>query len=100
MSIDQKIADFLASATVEPTASKLEPFSELIRQLRQRRWTYQRIAAALRAEFSLGVAPSTIHAFVKVRAKKKSVSALPAPDTLSIKQIEAPVKKPRFNLDA
>jgi hypothetical protein len=99
MSLQDKIAAFLAQAETKSAPSKLEPYAELIRQLRQRRWTYQRIAIALRDDFCVSVAPSTIHAFVKVRAKKKSVPALPTPDTLSPPPI-SPARKPRFNLDA
>lgn len=100
MSLNQKITDFLDRVAVEPAASKLEPFAELIRQLRQRRWTYRCIATALRTYFNVSVAQSTIHSFVKVRSKRKSVPALPAPDTLSLSPATPVLKKPRFNLDA
>ena len=102
MSLEKQIAAFLADAAALPAPSKLEPYTDLIRQLRQRRWTYQRIAAALCDEFGVSVAPSTVHHFVKVRAKKKDVAALPAPDTSLVipPGTPRPVKKPRFNLDA
>lgn len=98
MSLDDQISAFLAKADTKSAPSKLEPYAELIRTLRQRRWTYRQIAAALRQDFSVTVAPSTIHAFVKVRANRKGVPALPAPDTPSTNP--AALRKPRFNLDA
>jgi hypothetical protein len=97
MSLEQKISDFLGRADPRRGVSKLEPYTELIRTLRQRRWTYVEIAGVLHDEFGVSVAPSTIFAFTKVRAKRKDMQALPctppAPQSSSI-------KKPRFNLDA
>ncbi|MFT3784081.1 MAG: hypothetical protein QM790_18905 [Nibricoccus sp.] len=95
MSLENKISEFLAQADTKPAASKLEPYAELIRTLRQRRWTYQQIAIAMKEQFGVTVAASTMHNFVKVRAKKKLVigtskSCPPAAD----------FKRPRFNLDA
>lgn len=98
MSTDVKIADFLARAEERPAPSKLEPYHELIRTLRQRRWAYTEIAVALRDEFGISAAPSTIHAFVKVRAKRRASPALPPADSPLI--APAPTRKPRFHLDA
>lgn len=97
MNTEDKITDFLARAEPRPGASKLEAYHELIRTLRQRRWTYREIASALREEFGVNAAPSTIHAFVKVRAQKKAVASLPPPD-----REPAPSRhmRPRFHLDA
>ena len=57
--------------------SKLEPYLEFIRECRAKRWSYPRIAAALRELHGLSVAPSTIFSFVKVRAKRRRLYALP-----------------------
>ena len=57
--------------------SKLEPYREFIRECRTKRWSYPRIAAALREQNGLSVAPSTIFSFVKVRAKRRRLYALP-----------------------
>ncbi len=57
--------------------SKLEPFWEFIRECRAKRWSYPRIAAALREIHGLSAAPSTIFSFVKVRAKRRRLYALP-----------------------
>ena len=51
--------------------SKLEPYREFIRECRAKRWSYPRIAAALRETHGLSAAPSTIFSFVKVRAKRR-----------------------------
>ena len=40
--------------------SKLEPYREFIRECRAKRWSYPRIAAALREIHGLSAAPSTI----------------------------------------
>jgi IS30 family transposase len=57
--------------------SKLEPYQEFIRRCRSKRWSYPRIAAALLEQHDLSVAPSTIFSFVKVRAKRRRLYALP-----------------------
>ena len=60
--------------------SKLEPYREFIRECRAKRWSYPRIAAALREIHGLSAAPSTIFSFVKVRARRRTLYALPPPD--------------------
>jgi hypothetical protein len=97
MGTDEKITDFLTRAEARPAPSKLEPYHELIRTLRQRRWAYTEIAVALRDEFGVSAAPSTIHAFVKVRTRKKAVASLPPLD--SQPAVSPPLKRPRFHLD-
>jgi hypothetical protein len=60
--------------------SKLEPYREFIRECRAKRWSYPRIAAALQESHGLSAAPSTIFSFVKVRARRRTLYALPASD--------------------
>jgi hypothetical protein len=60
--------------------SKLEPYREFIRECRAKRWSYPRIATALWKGHGLSVAPSTIFSFVKVRAKRRRLYALPPAD--------------------
>lgn len=97
MSLDQRIADYLAAADVVPARSKLEPYRELIRGLRQKRWTYQRISRVLRVEFGVSAAPSTIHHFQQVRAKKCGGTKVnPSAEAVAIPA----AKRPRFKLDA
>ena len=99
MSLDDQIADFLAKADDQPAPSKLEPYAELIRGLRQRRWTYQKIAVALRERFGLATGPSTIHDFVRVRARRPQREPSPAhPAPEAAEPSETPRKR-RFHLD-
>ena len=70
MNLDDQIANFLADADARPARSKLEPYAELIRELRQRRWTFRKIADALRERFAVTASPSTIHDFARVRAQR------------------------------
>jgi hypothetical protein len=55
----------------EKARSKLEPHEDLIRQLRRRGRTYEDIAHFFAEHLDLKVAPSTIHAFVHVRARRQ-----------------------------
>ncbi len=100
MNLDDKIANFLRGTSAAPARSKLEPCAGLIRELRQRRWTYIRIAETLRTEFGVAVAPSTVFAFMKVRARRKEPAALPAPGIPTPVSAVPATRKPRFNLDA
>lgn len=51
--------------------SKLEPHADIIRDLRRKGRTYEDIAQFLAERLKLKVAPSTIHAFVRVRARRQ-----------------------------
>lgn len=102
MDLDEKITHFLAVTKTEPARSKLEPYAELIRGLRQRRWTNQKIAQLLRDEFGVIVAANTVFAFVKVRARKREVPAPPvsaAPPVRPILPASPAPRKPRFKFD-
>ena len=61
----------------KPFQSKLSPFYELIQRLRKQHTPYPEIARVLHDEHGLKVAASTIFQFVKVRAKRSGVFALP-----------------------
>ncbi len=63
--------------TRKPFQSKLRPHLEFIRECRAKEMSYPKIAVELRARFDLSAAPSTIFAFVKVRARRRPVFALP-----------------------
>jgi hypothetical protein len=54
----------------EKTRSKLDPHADVIRELRRKGHTYQDIADFLVEHLNVTVAPSTIHAFVRVRARR------------------------------
>lgn len=60
-----------------PFQSKLLPHLEFIRECRAQGMSYPRISVELRARFGLHSAPSTIFSFVKVRARRRPVFALP-----------------------
>jgi hypothetical protein len=64
--------------TRKPFQSKLRPHLEFIRECRAREMSYPQIAVELRTRFGLSAAPSTIFAFVKVRARRRTVFTLPA----------------------
>lgn len=103
MSLDEKIGTFLAIAATKEAASKLEPYAELIRTLRQRRWTYTEIAETLRTEFGLTVHRTTVHAFVKARSGNKwgpLTMPAPLPSNGPGTTTATSPKRQRFNLDA
>lgn len=66
----------------KPPRSKLEPHLELIRELRRKGQTYRGVARLFQERLGLSVAPSTLHSFVKVRAKhlKRTQFELPPLD--------------------
>jgi hypothetical protein len=77
--------------------SKLEPYREFIRECRAKRWSYPRIATALWEDHSLSVAPSTIFSFVKVRAKRRRLYALPPSDEPRVVQpVQVTSRAPEF----
>jgi hypothetical protein len=96
-------------------ASKLEPYGELIRQCRRRRWSFRRIASELKKQKHISVGAATIWDFLKAqsrpaRAIRKPKPPMPAPaPELPIAPPPAPPpesapatsapRKPRFNLD-
>ena len=61
----------LESISPKPPRSKLEPHRDLIRELRRKGRTYREVATLFQERLGLHVAPSTLHSFVKVRAKHR-----------------------------
>jgi len=57
----------------KPFQSKLEPVTEIIRDLRRQRKSYREIAQILRVEHGLAVDRTTIWNFVKVRSHPRRV---------------------------
>jgi hypothetical protein len=95
----------------KPPRSKLEPHLELIRELRRKGQTYRGVARLFRERLGLSVAPSTLHSFVKVRAKHRkrtqfelppvevAIPELPPADriaALKARPLEQPRKTSRF----
>ena len=69
--MDPTLLSLLDSIPQKPPRSKLETHRELIRQLRRKGCTYRDIVRILHERVGLEVAVSTIHSFVKVRAKHR-----------------------------
>ena len=69
--MDPTLLSLLDSIPQKPPRSKLENHRELIRQLRRKGCTYRDIVRILRERVGLDVAVSTIHSFIKVRAKHR-----------------------------
>ena len=69
--VDEKLRQLLAELPDAPPRSKLEPHVDLIRQLRRKRLTYRQIAAFLETHAELSVHWTTIHSFLKVRARHR-----------------------------
>jgi hypothetical protein len=69
--MDPTLLSLLETIPQKPPRSKLETHRELIRQLRRKGCTYRDIVRILRERVGLDVAVSTIHSFIKVRAKHR-----------------------------
>ena len=67
----QTVLAELAGLPPKPPRSKLEPHRELIRELRRKGRTYREVAHLFHDRLGLHVALSTLHSFVKVRAKHR-----------------------------
>ncbi|MGO8759862.1 MAG: hypothetical protein ACLQG3_17220 [Terracidiphilus sp.] len=69
--MEPELRTILESLPEKPYRSKLEPHRDLIRELRRKGRTYREVARLFRERLGLHVAPSTLHSFVKVRAKHR-----------------------------
>ncbi len=69
--MDDKIRTVLEGTPDKPPRSKLEPHQDVIRELRRKGRTYEDIAQFFAVHLDLKVAPSTIYAFVQVRARRR-----------------------------
>ncbi len=98
--MEPALQTILASLPEKSYRSKLEPHHELIRELRRKGRTYRDIARIFGERLNLSVTASTIHSFVKVRAKhRKQVQfelpplatgeSLPAPNAATAERIAA-----------
>ena len=104
------MSHLLPSSRGKPFRSKLEPFAEIIRELRRKRNSYQEIRRKLREEHGLSASCSTIFSFVKVRSKRRnfyamaeavspinSTPAQPTPDAIE-KLRRKPIPEPKKKL--
>jgi hypothetical protein len=71
--MEPAIENILESLPSKPPRSKLEPHREFIRELRRRGRTYREVARIFQERLGLSVAPSTLHSFIKVRARGRKL---------------------------
>jgi IS30 family transposase len=68
--VSDKFRAILDALPEKPPRSRLEPYGELINELRRRRRTYREIVSLLAEGCDLRVSISTIHDFVRAKAKE------------------------------
>jgi len=73
--MNARFEDILNGLPEKPPRSRLEPFRELIGDLRRRDRTYREIASILAEKCQLQTAPNTIHDFVRMRSLGQRKSA-------------------------
>lgn len=81
--MSDKFRAILDALPEKPPRSRLEPYRELIDELRQRRRTYREIVSVLAEKCDLRVSISTIHDFVRAKskeAKKAARTSVPSAD--------------------
>ena len=79
--MEPELRTILESLPPKSPRSKLEPHRELIRELRRKGRTYREVAQLFHERLGLYVAPSTLHSFVKVRAKHRKRTQFELPPT-------------------
>jgi hypothetical protein len=67
------VSENTSSARGKPFQSKLEPFADLIRDLRRRRKSYRLIAQMLRDEHGVVTDHTSVWSYVKVRSRARPV---------------------------
>ena len=81
--MDDNLQRILDSLPPKSPCSRLEPYSDLIHEMRRRSRTYREIARVLAEKCELRVATSTLHDFVRVHAdaqgKQKRTVRRPPP---------------------
>jgi hypothetical protein len=81
LNMEPVLQSILESLPPKSPRSKLEPHRELIRELRRKGRTYREVAQLFHDRLGLHVAPSTLHSFVKVRAKHRKQTQYELPPT-------------------
>jgi IS30 family transposase len=69
--VEDRFQDILMSVEEKRPRSRLEPYGELIDELRRREFTYRQIAGILTEKFQVRVPKSTLHDFVRARMRKR-----------------------------
>jgi hypothetical protein len=88
--MEPELRTILESLPEKTNRSKLEPHRELIRELRRKGRTYREVAHLFEERLGLYVAPSTLHSFVKVRAKHRKRTQYELPP-IQLAAAESPV---------
>lgn len=88
--MEPELRTILESLPEKTYRSKLEPHRELIRELRRKGRTYREVARLFEERLGLYVAPSTLHSFVKVRAKHRKRTQFELPP-IQLATAESPV---------
>jgi IS30 family transposase len=73
--VSDKFRAILDALPEKPPHSRLEPYSELIDELRRRRRTYREIVSVLAEKCDVRVSISTIHDFVQAKSKEAKKAA-------------------------
>lgn len=76
--LEPRIAEILASLPAKTPRSRLEPYRELIREMRRRGRTYREIAQVLGERCGVRIAASSVHEFVRRRSRAKPSPAIEA----------------------
>ena len=83
--MEGEFQDILDSLPEKPPRSRLEPYRELIDELRRRGRTFREIASILAEKCRVETGASTIHDFVRIRSRKEQQSPRQSsPDTTKL----------------
>src|SRR5487761_2189101 len=98
--MEPALQTILESLPEKQHRSKLEPHRELIRELRRKGRTYREVARLFQERLGLHVALSTLHSFVKVRAKHRKRTQFELPPVGLAAAAVSPVLDPVAALKA
>jgi hypothetical protein len=98
--MEPELRTILEYSPQKPPRSKLEPHRELIRELRRKGRTYREVARLFHERLGLHVALSTLHSFVKVRAKHRKRTQFELPSVGQAAAAVSPVLDPVAALKA
>jgi IS30 family transposase len=73
--VSDKFQHILDNMPEKPPRSRLEPYGELIMELRRRKRTYREILDVLAEKCDLPISISTLHDFVRMKAKEARKAA-------------------------
>ena len=72
--VDAKLKTILTNLPAKKPRSRLEPYRELIREMRRRRRSYREIIQVLANECDLQISVSTLHDFVRLRSRSTTIA--------------------------